>query len=73
LICNMISTTAMIQMGRVKGNKMVNMQLTNNKLVDRGTRWVAEELGLSYDEAQQLLLKYGSVKKATDAYRAQNQ
>ena len=69
----MISTTAMIQMGRVKGNKMVNMQLTNNKLVDRGTRWVAEELKLSYDEARQLLLEHGSVKKATDAYRKQNQ
>lgn len=73
LICNMISTTAMIQMGRVKGNKMVNMQLTNNKLVDRGTRWVAEELKLSYEEARQLLLEHGSVKKATDAYRKQNQ
>ena len=52
---------------------MVNMQLTNNKLVDRGTRWVAEELKLSYDEARQLLLEHGSVKKATDAYRKQNQ
>lgn len=69
LICNMISTSVMIQMGRVKGNKMVNMQLTNKKLVDRGTRMVVEELGLSYDEAKRLLLLHGSVKRACDAYR----
>ncbi len=69
LICNMISTSVMIQMGRVKGNKMVNMQLTNQKLVDRGTRMVVDELGLSYDEAKRLLLLHGSVKKACDAYR----
>ncbi len=71
LICNMISTSVMIQMGRVKGNKMVNMQLSNAKLVDRGTRMVVEELGLGYDEAKRLLLLHGSVKKACDAYRAQ--
>ena len=70
LICNMISTSVMIMMGRVKGNKMVNMQLSNIKLVDRGTRMVVEELGLPYEEAKELLLKYGSVKKACDAYRA---
>lgn len=69
LICNMISTSVMIQMGRVKGNKMVNMQLTNQKLVDRGTRMVVDELGLTYDEAKRLLLLHGSVKKACDAYR----
>lgn len=69
LICNMISTSVMIQMGRVKGNKMVNMQLTNQKLVDRGTRMVVDELGLSYDEAKRLLLLHGSVKNACDAYR----
>ena len=69
MICNMISTSVMIQMGRVKGNKMVNMQLTNKKLVDRGTRMVVEELGLGYDEAKRLLLLHGSVKKACDAYR----
>ncbi|MBP5498994.1 MAG: N-acetylmuramic acid 6-phosphate etherase [Muribaculaceae bacterium] len=69
LICNMISTSVMIQMGRVKGNKMVNMQLTNKKLVDRGTRMVVEELGLPYDQAKRLLLLHGSVKKAVDAYR----
>ena len=71
LICNMISTSVMIKMGRVKGNKMVNMQLSNKKLVDRGTRMVVEELGLEYDEAKRLLLLHGSVKKAVDAYRAQ--
>lgn len=71
LICNMISTSVMIQMGRVKGNKMVNMQLTNQKLVDRGTRWLVEELKLPYDDAKRLLLLHGSVKKAIDAYRAQ--
>ena len=73
LICNMISTSVMIQMGRVKGNKMVNMQLTNKKLVDRGTRMVVDELGLSYDEAKRLLLLHGSVKKACDAYRGINE
>ena len=71
MICNMITTTVMIQMGRVKGNKMVNMQLSNAKLVDRGTRMVVEELGLPYDEAKRLLLLHGSVKEAVDAYRKQ--
>ena len=68
MICNMITTTVMIQMGRVKGNKMVNMQLTNAKLVDRGTRMLVDELGLQYDEARRLLLLHGSVKAAIDAY-----
>lgn len=71
LICNMITTTTMIQLGRVKGNKMVNMQLSNKKLVDRGTRMIVEELGLDYGTAQQMLLLHGSVKKAVDAYRAE--
>ena len=70
LICNMISTITMIKLGRVKGNKMVNMQLSNAKLVDRGTRMIVDELGLGYDEAQRLLLLHGSVKKACDAYNA---
>ena len=69
MICNMITTATMIKMGRVTGNKMVNMQLSNAKLVDRGTRMVVDELGLSYDEAKRLLLLHGSVKKAVDAYR----
>lgn len=72
LICNMISTSVMILMGRVKGNKMVNMQLTNQKLVDRGTRMVVEELGLDYEDAKRLLLLHGSVKRAVDAYRSAN-
>jgi len=72
MICNMITTSVMIQMGRVKGNKMVNMQLSNAKLVDRGTRMVVEELGLPYEEAKRLLLFHGSVKNAVDAYRAEN-
>lgn len=69
LICNMITTTTMIKMGRVQGNKMVNMQLSNAKLVDRGTRMIVEELGLEYEQAKHLLLLHGSVKKAVDAFR----
>ncbi len=64
LVLNMISTTVMIQLGRVEDNKMVNMQLTNEKLVDRGTKMVMERTGLkNYAEAKELLLQYGSVKK----------
>lgn len=66
LVLNMISTALMIKIGRVKGNKMVNMQLTNDKLVDRGTRYVMEGLGISYAEAAQLLRANGSVKKAIE-------
>lgn len=69
LICNMITTTTMIKLGRVKGNKMVNMQLSNQKLVDRGTRMLVEELQLPYDQAKHLLLLHGSVQKAIDAYK----
>lgn len=68
LVLNMISTTAMIQLGLVKGNKMVDMQLSNNKLVDRGTRMVMEELKIKEDEAAFLLKKHGSVRKAVEAY-----
>lgn len=64
LVLNMISTTTMIQLGRVKGNKMVDMQLTNNKLIDRGTRMVMEELKIDQAEAEKLLKKYGSVRGA---------
>ena len=64
MILNMISTTLMIRLGRVRGNRMVNMQLTNAKLIDRGTRMLQESLGLGYDEAQQRLLEAGSVEKA---------
>lgn len=72
MILNMITTSVMIKIGRVKGNKMVNMQLSNKKLVDRGTRMIIEEVGLPYDEAEKLLLKFGSVKKATDYYKKNN-
>lgn len=68
MVLNMITTTAMIRLGRVKGNRMVNMQLTNQKLVDRGTRMIMEELGLAYEEAKHLLLLHGSVKQAVDSY-----
>ena len=61
MVLNMISTSLMIRMGRVQGNRMVNMQLANDKLIDRGTRMLQESLGLSYEEAQQRLLEVGSV------------
>ena len=64
MILNMISTTLMIRLGRIRGNRMVNMQLSNAKLIDRGTRMLQESLGLSYDEAQSLLLEAGSVERA---------
>jgi len=66
LILNMISTTVMIKMGRVKGNRMVDMQLSNNKLVDRGTKMVMTSLNISYEEANKLLNKHGSVRAAID-------
>lgn len=69
MVLNMITTSVMIKLGRVKGNKMINMQLSNKKLVDRGTRMIVEELGLPYPQAKALLLMHGSVKKAVDAYR----
>lgn len=71
MVLNMITTTAMIRLGRVKGNRMVNMQLTNQKLVDRGTRMIMEELGLAYEEAKHLLLLHGSVKQAVDSYHCE--
>lgn len=70
LALNMISTSVMIKLGRVKGNKMVDMQLSNNKLVDRGTKMLMKNTGLEdYEKAKELLLKHGSVRKATEAYR----
>jgi len=69
LILNMLSTTLMIKLGRVKGNKMVNMQLTNKKLIERGTRMIVEEMHISNEKAQEILLRYGSVKKALDAFK----
>jgi N-acetylmuramic acid 6-phosphate etherase len=66
LILNMISTAVMIRLGRVKGNRMVDMQLSNNKLIDRGTKMVMDETGLNYEEANELLKKNGSVRKAIE-------
>jgi N-acetylmuramic acid 6-phosphate etherase len=63
MVLNMISTTLMIRLGRVEGNRMVKMQLTNAKLVDRGTRMIQETLGIPYDEAERRLLEAGSVDK----------
>ena len=68
LVLNMISTSVMIKLGRVKGNKMVDMQLSNDKLVDRGTKMVMKNTGLEdYEVAKELLLKHGSVRKATES------
>lgn len=67
LVLNMISTATMIKLGRVKGNKMVDMQLSNNKLIDRGTRMIMTELQIDEKEAAQLLKQYGSVRKAVDS------
>lgn len=68
LILNMISTTTMIKLGRVKGNKMVDMQLSNNKLVDRGTRMIMSETGTDAQTAEKLLKEHGSVRKAIEAF-----
>jgi len=70
LVLNMISTATMIQLGKVKGNKMVDMQLSNNKLVDRGTKMIMGEIPVSYEEAAQLLKEHGSVRKAVDFYNS---
>lgn len=69
LVLNMISTATMIQLGRVKGNKMVDMQLSNNKLVDRGIRMLMEELSVNYEEATELLRTFGSVRNAIINYK----
>ena len=68
LVLNMISTAVMIKLGKVKGNKMVDMQLSNNKLVDRGTQMLMKTLSIDYQKANELLIKYGSVRKAIDNY-----
>ena len=70
LVLNMISTAVMIRLGRVKGNRMVDMQLSNVKLIDRGTRMVMEGLGIGYEAANALLKQHGSVRRAIDAGRA---
>jgi N-acetylmuramic acid 6-phosphate etherase len=70
LVLNMISTATMIQLGKVKGNKMVDMQLSNSKLVDRGVKMIMGEIPVSYEEAAALLEKYGSVRKAVDTFNS---
>ena len=69
LVLNMLTTCTFIQLGHVKGNKMVDMQLSNYKLVDRGTRMVMEETGLNAEDAKALLLKEGSVRLAVDSLK----
>lgn len=67
MILNMITTAVMIKIGRVKGNRMINMQLTSEKLIERGTRMIIDETGMEYDAARRLLLTYGSVGAALDS------
>lgn len=69
MVLNMITTTVMIKLGRIKGNKMVNMQLTNKKLIERGTRMIVEELSIQREAARILLIQQGSVRKALEFYR----
>ena len=73
LILNMISTATMIRLGHVRGSRMVDMELTNKKLVDRGARMIMEETGIEdYELARNLLLEYGKVRKAVEAYKAEH-
>jgi N-acetylmuramic acid 6-phosphate etherase len=69
LVLNMLTTTVMIQLGFVKGNKMVDMQLTNQKLIQRGTRMVVEETGMDWHEAEKLLIEKGSVRAAVESFQ----
>ena len=69
LALNMISTSVMIKLGRVKGNKMVDMQLSNKKLVNRGAEMIVEELNIDLEKATELLKKYGSVRQVLSAYK----
>jgi N-acetylmuramic acid 6-phosphate etherase len=69
LVLNMISTTLMIKLGRVKGNKMIDMHLSNKKLVNRGTKMIMDELGINEEEAQKLLLELGSVRAVISGYK----
>jgi len=72
LVLNMVTTTAMIQLGKVKGNKMVDMQLSNNKLVDRGTKMLVKELNISYEKAEALLKNHDNVRQAIKAHKNGN-
>jgi len=69
LVLNMISTATMIQLGKVKGNKMVDMQLSNHKLVDRGTKMIVDELGINYEAAHELLMKHKNIRNAINNYK----
>lgn len=69
LVLNMITTAVMIQLGRVKGNKMVDMQLSNHKLVARGVRFIMEETGVTQEQASELLEKYGNVRSSIDNFK----
>ena len=68
LVLNMISTSVMIKLGKVSGNKMVDMQLSNNKLVDRGTKMIMKEIAVDYKTANALLTEFGSVRNAVNNY-----
>jgi N-acetylmuramic acid 6-phosphate etherase len=70
LVLNMLTTAVMIKLGRVKGNKMVDMQLSNLKLVDRGVRMIMESIPVTREVAEELLEKNGSVRKAVEAYKS---
>lgn len=70
LVLNMISTATMIQLGKIKGNKMVDMQLSNVKLIDRGVKMIMSEINISYEEAETLLKKYGNVRNVIENYKA---
>ena len=69
MVLNMITSTAMVKLGKVEGSKMVNMQLSNHKLIDRGTRMVLEQTGLDYEKSKSLLIQFGSVKLAVDFFK----
>lgn len=69
LVLNMISTATMIQLGKVKGNKMVDMQLSNVKLIDRAVRMIMAEINVTYDEAEALIKKYGNVRNSITNYK----
>ncbi len=71
LALNMISTSVMIQLGKVRGNKMVDMQLSNEKLVERGQKMIMQETGATAEVAKELLSEFGSVRNAIDNYEKQ--
>lgn len=68
MVLNMISTSVMIKLGRVKGNLMIDMQLSNNKLIERAINMLVSSLKISYSDAKKLITKYGSVRKAIENY-----